>query len=680
MKIFEFLFNPGASPNHVFDSYCYEPQNSQERKLGGLYIVGELKNAIPQDSRLLPNLASLLKQEYFFGASPEPALKTALKKANGFLFDRAKMGSVNWLGNLSVAALCLKDNDLYFSKDGKIKVLLLRPSQITDIGKTLEAEDFEPYPLKIFTNIISGKFLEGDKVIILTKEIFEAFSESGFLGKIALANDQHEIKLLFSSYEKEFSALSGICFMMFLGKEALPKSELTFKKTKTFSLKEIFAPILKRLNALLPKKMSFKKQKLPARKDSVPRTKNRRNEYAFTEFINQAFLRFKNKLPRPKLKNMRFPEAKLSFDWKSQKTRKTALLVSALVIILGLGFFFSILDKDARFKNSRNQLSAVQEKMVTARSYLNLGQQDKANALLKEAFLDLEPIAKPFSPVAKEALVVKTALENDLLSLNKFYEISNPDLVSNFEEKNFIPQRLMISDGDLYLFSPYEKQIIRLPAPDYSDQEEIKAEFGLNFGMPFNNSIVFFSRPEKVSVFESGEFKRSISLGLSNQNMVIADASFFRENIYLLEKNTGKIFKWFLPAGEVTEQQTPDSWILAGERKAIGAISMAVAGKVYILTPDNSIWIYNAGQWERTLNISIFPFPKQFAKIIISPQGTMMAILEPVQERVIIADKSGNLMGQFKSKDFLGLKDAVFSADGKSLYLLSGLKVFRLSL
>ncbi|MDP2930339.1 MAG: hypothetical protein Q8N56_01900, partial [bacterium] len=426
--------------------------------------------------------------------------------------------------------------------------------------------------------------------------------------------------------------------------------------------------------------MSFKKQKFPAHKDSVPRTKNRRNEYAFTEFINQAFLRFKNKLPHPNFKNMHFLEPKLSFDWRSRKTRKTVFLISTLIVVLSLGLFFSILDRDARSKDFHNRLSAIQEKMVTARNYLSIGQQEKANALFKEAFLDLEPITKPFSPVAREALDMRSILENDLLALNKLYDISSLDFISSFEEKNFILQRLTVLNGDLYFFSPYEKQIVRLSAPDYSEQEEIKAEFGLNFAMPFNNFLVFFSRPDKISVFQSGKFERDIPFELPNQNMVIADAFSFRGSFYFLEKNTGKILKWFFPISKVMEEQPPSLWILAGEKKPVGAISMTVNDKVYVLTPDNSIWVYNAGKLEKTLSISIFPFPKQFAKIIISPQGTIMAILEPVQERVIIADKSGNLIGQFKSKDFLGLKDAVFSADGKSLYLLSGLKVFRLSL
>ena len=246
MKIFEFHFNPNSQSDLIFASFCYEPADVKEQKLGSLYIVGELKNAIPQNSRLIHNLALLLKREYYFSSSPEQGIKKALKKANDFLFDRTKTGNVSWLGNLSLAVVSLHNFDLNFSKDGKIKMLLLRPGKITDIGRNFDIEEFEPYPLKIFTNIVNGKFLENDKVLLLTDQVFEIFLKTGFLEKLSLVKDQKALKELFKTKEREFSEISGICFLLLLNKEDLPKSALTFKKISApISLKEVLAPFFK---------------------------------------------------------------------------------------------------------------------------------------------------------------------------------------------------------------------------------------------------------------------------------------------------------------------------------------------------------------------------------------------------------------------------------------------------
>lgn len=246
MKIFEFHFNPKAKPDLVFDSFCYEPSNAQEKKLGNLCVIGELKSTIPQNQKLVANLAQLLKKEYYSGTSSETALKRALKKANEFLGEKTKQGNISWLGNLSMAVLSLDDLSLNFSKDGSVKILLLRPGQITDMGKPLEIEEFEPYPLKIFTNIVGGRFLENDKVLVVTRQVFEFFSNRDFLEKISFITDERGLRAFFKEKGGDLNQLNGICFLILLGKEKSSKSALVFEKPAfRLSLKEILSPFSK---------------------------------------------------------------------------------------------------------------------------------------------------------------------------------------------------------------------------------------------------------------------------------------------------------------------------------------------------------------------------------------------------------------------------------------------------
>ena len=125
MRVFEFHFNPrlrqgfggqAKLPDLIFDSFCYEPENIYERRVGSLYLVGLLKNVLPQNLHFLDRLAKLIKDQYYRStlSTPEKALKESLRQGNEFLEGIAKKGDVSWLGNLSFAALSLKNFENIF--------------------------------------------------------------------------------------------------------------------------------------------------------------------------------------------------------------------------------------------------------------------------------------------------------------------------------------------------------------------------------------------------------------------------------------------------------------------------------------------------------------------------------------------------------------------------------------
>ncbi len=155
MQIFELHFNPKLKPEQIFDSFVYEPESSYEKKLGNLYIVGELEKALDSNSKFLDNLAQNVKKNYYTLAikSQEKALSHSSKKTNEFLAEEVKKENVNWLGNLNFAILSLNNFNLNFTKTGNIKILLIRQGQIIDISKNLDLEEIDPYPLKIFFSL-----------------------------------------------------------------------------------------------------------------------------------------------------------------------------------------------------------------------------------------------------------------------------------------------------------------------------------------------------------------------------------------------------------------------------------------------------------------------------------------------------------------------------------------------
>ncbi len=255
MQVFEFYFNPKGKTDLIFESFCYQPENIYEKGKGSLCLVGFLKNVLPKNTRFLDNLANLIKQKYYSPTLklPEKSLKEGLRKTNEFLENIAKKGDVSWLGNLSFAVITLKNYELNFAKVGDLKIFLLRNGQIIDIDQKLKFNDIEPYPLKIFGNIVSGKLAEDDKIMVLTKEVFELFSGQSLLNEIAkiVPFEEKKIREIFKAGQTELSKISGICLLIVLSKEILPKKEIIFKeRIAQFSIWQIFKPAIKKAIAL----------------------------------------------------------------------------------------------------------------------------------------------------------------------------------------------------------------------------------------------------------------------------------------------------------------------------------------------------------------------------------------------------------------------------------------------
>jgi hypothetical protein len=251
MRVFQFYFNPGAREDLIFDSFCFEPENIYEKRLGSLYMVGVLKNALPKNYNFLEKIARFIKENFYKKtlSKPEKALKETLKETNEFLGKIAKEGDVSWLGNLSFAILNLKNFELNFTKVGEIKFYLIRGKKVIDIDKRLRLQDIEPYPLKIFGNVVTGKLIENDLVLVLTREVFDFFQNENLIQKIRELDyfSEKDFKKILDEKKEALSQVKGIAFLISLSKEiSKQKKEIIAPKTlREFSLKEIFSPFLK---------------------------------------------------------------------------------------------------------------------------------------------------------------------------------------------------------------------------------------------------------------------------------------------------------------------------------------------------------------------------------------------------------------------------------------------------
>lgn len=339
MQIFELHFNPKLKEEQIFDSFIYEPENIYERKLGSLYMVGEIQNTLLQNLNFLDTLAKVIKRNYYTLSlkSPERALSQGLKRVNDFLAEEVKKDNVSWLGNLNFAVLSLKDFDLIFTKTGNLKLLLIRAGQIIDIGKNLDLREIEPYPLKIFLSVVTGKLAQDDIILVLTKEVFDFFYQQNLLAKISQVEnpDSKKIKEILPSglfTKGEGKNISGICFLLVIKpdlKTARSPREIYFKRKEEFSFSQIFSPLLRPIRAI---NIVFKR----SAKLLITFRRRKNKKLAGKALIKK---RLKQGLAVPKIKNLiKLPLPIIGkFQFRPEFKRKL-ILILILIFLLLLGF------------------------------------------------------------------------------------------------------------------------------------------------------------------------------------------------------------------------------------------------------------------------------------------------------------------------------------------------------
>ncbi len=678
MKVFEFYFNPpqknklrlgskGGGLDLIFDSFCYEPENIYEKRLGGLYMLGILKNVLPNNVGFLDNLAKIIKDKFYktISATPEKSFRDSLRKANEYLEKTAKGGDVSWLGNLSFGVISLKNFDLNFTKVGNLKIFLIRKGQIIDIDQKLKFDEIEPYPLKIFGNVVSGKLTESDLVLALTEDINSVFKEENLLEKIALLSrsssmidEQKRLKEIFNGEKEKLSKISGLCLLLILSKEAMLKEKETIappKGIKAFSFKEAFSP----LTGLL-KIPQIKKPTLPTIKLKLPELK-----------IPKAKLQ-KPKIPTIKIPAIKIPAIKIpTFHLNNKLT-----VFISLALILALGFFIFQKQEEKDLKTYQAQLSQIEEKVNQAENYLILAltnpqAEKQANALLKESWDNLSPLVKLSadfpSDFAGEILALKNKITENLYQLNQMVVIAEPELIFEFEPEEFVPQKIITDSENLYCFSPYSENLFSV-----TEDKIIETPQKFNLAALFNNSLLFFLKPNNLTVLEENQLRELQQIQLPHDNSNFTSFSSYLTNLYFLDGEGSEIAKY--PYSGEFQWGSPQLWL---NSNVSNLKSISVDGSVWALTKENEIRRYYAGQLQETLDLDIFPDPEGFSKIITAPLLPYLYILEPVQKRIIIINKSGQIFKQYQSEKFDNLLDFSVSKNGRSIYLLNGTKIYK---
>ena len=649
MQVFELHFNPNLRKDVIFDTFYYEPEDIYEKRLGFLFLAGELTNTLPQNLKFLENLARAIKIKFYSQKTktPQASLKASLKEANSFLRNIAKQGDVSWISNLNFAILNLSlisrkkqepKYKLIFTKIKDIKILLARGGKVLDIGEDLKGAEIEPYPLKFFFNIASGKLRQEDRIFVMTNEVFEVFQQQKIIEKIAnlIHLNEKNLNQVLRELKKD---IFGFCLLISLeeAKEKKISKRLIFKEKISTQIASKFK---KEIRGIFRKKI--------------------KNE-VFSQRVSGIFGIFENlskKIARVRL----------------LLRKKNLILVLGLVFFLLLGRTLTQIEENRKISQVQTKLKVIQEELTQVDTLLILDQKEKANELLLRAFNETQSLQKT-GVLTKEISQTKDNIKAKLFALNKIEIVETPELIFEFQKGEFLPEKIITLHGKIYFFNSRTENIFVLDSKNKSHLLEIKSKF--TDATLIDDTILFFSKPNQIFPFKEEKFNQPFSLKAPFENFEFENLASFRSNLYFLDKKTGQIIKYNYLRD--FEWQNPQFWLSENAKKAIGAKGMAIDGGIWVLQKDNLIERYYGGKLQKTIEVKIFPLAKNFSKIWTSSSLPYLYVLEPEQKRILILDKAGQIIKQYQSEKFDNIKDFAISEDGKTIYLLNDFQLYRIN-
>jgi len=237
MENFQLFFNPDSG-DKVYDTFCFEPGNRKEEKLGNLYMAG----ATNKNNPVLSSLAENIKNEYYknYENSSIESLKKSLGKANEFLLSERIKNKVGWLDNLDFTILTVSpDYHINFVKIGKLKTFILREDEILNIGEQKEQTNSN----NIFQNIITANLMPENKILISNQDISDLFEKDNILERLVKCSLK-SINPIFKSNKELLKNAFGFCLLIVLS----PKKRRFIKiSVPKINFPKIYSPFLDRL-------------------------------------------------------------------------------------------------------------------------------------------------------------------------------------------------------------------------------------------------------------------------------------------------------------------------------------------------------------------------------------------------------------------------------------------------
>lgn len=640
-----------AKKNSVSGVFSYEALNIEQAQLGNLYLVGKISNIPSKKYKnydfLLNLLASVIKREFYSDnqKTTEEALESTLQSANIYLADFAKKGHKEWIGNLDFTCLAFSKNKIHISQVGKMLIYLARKDTMSNIAKKFSSKTEKPQPLKTFSNIASGSLEQDDKIIIANSDVLEIVSFQKIKELISYPSGEE----LYNHIKNNLGEVNSLACLILEARTKSPAIE-----------KEV--PITEKAPQISPLDL----------------------ERIFNSKSNKFNNVLKNRIP-PSSKYSKILNPLLKYHLS-----KYLLVFFILLIIILSPYLVQKINYDLKINRIDNLIKRTKETINKSELSLTYQNQFDAQNLLQQANALIANASSLLTQLPEEAKkesaqnlqLIQENLDNQKNSINNVINIEQPEEITDLSKNtySFNPKGILKLENNLYLYELSSGFIYKIDLNDIHSPTLIflSSKDTFKLGTALKNALALLSSPEKIYIYSINDNYNTYFLkpGLEN-TLYVKDVTNYDDYIYFLDTENLNILKY----APENNSLIGSNWLNDEFREdLIDAQSLTIDGSIYVSRMDGTIIKYTSGKKVEEFKPQVSPEIKKGGQLFTTKTMKNLYILDPANQRIIVMNKNDNLTTQYISAQFDSLDDLWVTADERTIYILNGLKVYRVNI
>lgn len=742
-KISSLVLNAGKHQNGSRDVYIAQPDAIKENLAGKLFLLAEIDGKKTDAKKVIDFIIASLDDFYYNdekiflqdkieGLSLDNIFEAALAKLNKALLEFVSLERIPLRAEDTNLVLGLVfENKLLFSNFGRNKAFLIykRQEQYELINVEASAADLEsaeelPGPVvpKFFASVISGEIPNASYFLFCNEALPEYLSNKDLINVVTKLPPMVAAEQIKGALSKlnSYVPFLGIIIKNTFGLSGLELkddsliesnqsahnsiSNLNYTEKKT---EQMLAPAglvnwqkIGKIWRSLHSKIGS--TEVPLRlKNQLPVNKNLPSLSKQKTLSAARMIKEKMSFGR---KHVRFGHSlKIVFSvfinlfnpifwkeiWQKNRTWISALnprnkamftlLVVALLILLGSLVITGINNRQrANTEYFNNLMAGLEAKKSMVDSYLLYDNQEGAKTLIGESLAALDSL-----PVKGEEQIarrdqIRAEVEQQRARVQKLSTIDNPELLVNLKDYNTSAEtrNLIFVKDKLYAADSAAKAVYSWDLnAKKSDSFLLSGDFNsLEKPVVLLDKIYYLSGNRLISLDITNGNNSALNLDGIGPDDKINAFQLYLDRLYILMADNNQIYRLNRSGNNFTAKT---SW-LKEEVQLGDAIDLAVTGDVLVLK--------NGGQLQKFyLNR-----PQDFSLAAVDPaldsasllkaSGDRFFILDKNSKRLLIFNKEGSLLKQFRLPSLNNLKDFSIATDNKTAYFLNDDAVYKIDL
>ncbi|MBU2575626.1 hypothetical protein KKF64_00825 [Patescibacteria group bacterium] len=705
------------SPTNLIKHFIIKKQASS-----GSIKIFETENKKHKDKKMLlfaeieasdrdnEKIIQILKQELsdqFFNApaqTDEYAFENALAKANIKIKDILLSKPKNWLNKIHIAAVALCNDEIHIAPIGNIHAFLIHNQKVSDVLNSPQQSTLNP--VKLFTNIVSGKLGIGNAMVLTNESVLDYLSEE------RIRKSAHEYDL-----EEALTKLSELLSRAPENKQfGLAVIKRIYLKEEKQKISESAAQIQKPDLIYTDEEEAQMQEKMPKKFDSsssaLIKSFKKLKPYlrAGLTFILSLLLNILEKIQKlissltPKLAQLL---QMVKIVWKNKKARNYHILKikdiaqrgvskisnikpnkqtisGTIIFLLIIVFVISVAtrakdnQKEDTVVNIQNQIQEIKNKLNEAQAALIYDNKAGTLALISESEILLDELSSKYPDQNEQYDKFRNEIENIKNRSEKKKILENVKTLITIIPESISPKEtgIVSIEDTLIFYDGVQEKIAKIDIENSLllsislENQEIES---FNTAFPLSNNIIAALRKDTVLIVDIVNKtinKQKFEFDPSKAN---AFAS-YGKNLYTFDADKNQIIRYRRAGNGFTSAQ---NWL--NQEYELSTISdIAVDGFIYLIDTQGNIHTFLNGKFRSRIPWPAGETPKNNIKLYTNENIDTFYVLDSGNKKIVRITKNGELIEQLVAQEFNKAFDLLVDKDENNLYVLASDKIYQI--